>query len=243
MMSNGTITNREEFLNSITSRLGRSSRSEKVQRPTWKNQPQYTVLDGYSQDELLDVLKEQCKIIHTDLIETTNENLVKTLKEVVDGYGGGPVAAWNDVRFDSYGLKPLLTEGWPNQGIDVNSWDPLLGDANRTFAEKANIGITFSDLTLAESGTVLLYSNSNNGRSVSLLPTNYIAIIPKSTIVARMTQATANLHQMVKTGEAIPSCVNFVTGPSNSADIEMKLVVGVHGPVRASYVVVADKKD
>jgi L-lactate dehydrogenase complex protein LldG len=241
MMSNGTIINRETFLDSISARLGRSSHKETVQRPNWKHQPQYNVLEGYSKDELLEVLRKQCKIIHTDLIETTSENLIDTLSKVAEGYGGGPIVTWNDGRFDSFGLTPLIKNEWPKQGVDVHVWDPSLEDENRTFSEKANIGITFSDVTLAESGTVLLYSNRNNGRSISLLPTNYIAIIPKSTIVPRMTQATGKLHQMVEAREAIPSCVNFVTGPSNSADIEMNLVVGVHGPVRASYVVVEDR--
>jgi L-lactate dehydrogenase complex protein LldG len=240
-MSSGTITNREEFLNSISSRLGRTNRKKTLERPTWKYQPQYGVMQGFSDDDLLEILKEQSKVIHTDLIEATNENLAQTLIKVVDGYGGGPIVTWDDVRFDSFGLKPLLKDQWPAHNHEVHIWDPFLGDENRTLAERANIGITFSDLTLAESGTVLLYSNSSNGRSVSLLPTNYVAIIPKSTIVPRMTQATANLHRMIEAGEEIPSCVNFVTGPSNSADIEMNLVVGVHGPIRATYIVVTDK--
>jgi L-lactate dehydrogenase complex protein LldG len=240
-MQKGTIIHRESFLSTISSRLGRNNHPEMVQRPNWKYQPQHHVLNNHSQDDLLTILKEQCKLIHTDIIETTTSSLIKAINEVVDRYGGGPIVTWDDERFQEYGLTPLMTEEWVKKGLEVLTWDPNKGDENRKFAEKANIGITFSDITLAESGTVVLLSNSKRGRSVSLLPTNYIALIPKSSIVPRITQAASYIHQKIEKGETIPSCINFVTGPSNSADIEMKLVVGVHGPIRATYIVITDQ--
>jgi len=55
-----------------------------------------------------------------------------------------------------------------------------------------------------------------------------------------MTQAAERIHQENIEGNSVSSCVSFVTGPSNSADIEMKLIVGVHGPVAATYIVVKE---
>ncbi|WP_198508523.1 LutC/YkgG family protein [Bacillus xiapuensis] len=236
----GTIHNRDAFLANIASSLGRE-RKEQVHRPAWKFQPQHEVLKGATSDELLQVLRDQCRLIHTELIETSSKELVKALQETVNSYGGGPISVWNDERFEEYGLSELLKDTWPSGNVEVNMWDPALGEENIQKAEKANIGITFSDMTLAESGTVVLLSSKDKGRSVSLLPHKYIAIIPKSTIVPRITQAAQSISQKVQKGELAPSCINFITGPSNSADIEMDLVVGVHGPVKAAYIVVNDK--
>lgn len=234
---NGTIHNRESFLSTISTSLGRPVRKDGVVRPVWKHQPQWKVLKDATQDELVEVLKKQCAHIHTDFVETSAGLLADTLRQVVDGYGGGQVITWDDTRFEEFGLK----EEMASDGVDVHVWDPAIGEENIVVAERSNVGITFSDQTLAESGTVVLFSGGGKGRSVSLLPATYIAIIPKSTIVPRITQAAHAIHTRVVDGEKIPSCINFISGPSNSADIEMNLVVGVHGPIKATYIVVEDK--
>jgi len=55
-----------------------------------------------------------------------------------------------------------------------------------------------------------------------------------------MTQATKIIRNKFNNGEAVPSCINYITGPSKSSDIEMKLVVGVHGPVKVKFIVIQD---
>lgn len=63
-----------------------------------------------------------------------------------------------DDRFKEYGLSGLLTDKWPNEGTKVWEWDAAAGDENIQRAEQANIGVTFSEITLAESGTVVLFT-------------------------------------------------------------------------------------
>ncbi|MCR6598066.1 lactate utilization protein LutC [Bacillus halotolerans] len=240
-MTKGTIQNQESFLNRIASHLGRDRRTGGVAVPEWAHQPQYKTFEGYSADDLVTVLKNHCVKIHTELIETDSIGLYDALREQVSRFSGGPVIIPKDPRFEAYGLNSLLTKDWPGEGTQVWEWDADQGEENIKKAEQANVGITFSEITLAESGTVVLYSSKDIGRSVSLLPTTYIAIVPKSSIVPRMTQASDIIRQNMADGITVPSCINYITGPSNSADIEMDLVVGVHGPVKAAYILVSDR--
>ncbi|WP_096201408.1 LutC/YkgG family protein [Bacillus sp. FJAT-45350] len=236
----GTVQNKEKFLANVAKSLGREPRKSGVERPKWKHSPQWDVFKGYSQEQLVDQLKNQCERIHTRYEVTTVDNLPAMIEQVLASFNVNSIVNWGDPRFDEYKLTGFFDK-LSGEGKDVHVWNSELGEENVEIAEKADVGITFSDMTLAESGTVVLMSDKGKGRSVSLLPTGYIAIIPKSTIVPRMTQATHEFHKLAEKAGYFPSCINFISGPSNSADIEMNLVVGVHGPVRACYIVVEDK--
>lgn len=231
-----SIQNREAFLDKLASRLGRERRTEGVERPQWSVTPQDEVFKGMSQDELAEVLEKHCKVIHTTFKRTDRAGLTMVLNETLKAYEGKEIVTSKDARHQEYGI----TEFFEEQGdqLDVHVWDAALGKENQQIAERADVGIVFSDITLAESGTVTSFNTKDNGRSISLLPRTFIAIIPKSTLVPRMTQAARHIHQTQAGGEDVPSYVSFITGPSNSADIEMNLIVGVHGPVKATYIVV-----
>lgn len=233
-MEQGTIQNRESFLNNIAEKLGRERRSSGVKRPDYTKQPQWDVMADYTTEQLVDALKEQCKAIHTDVKEATKEELPAVIDEVMKEYGAEKAAVWDDLRFSEYGLNSFM------ERPDINIWGSAPDEDDIKITEQADVGITFSDYTLAESGTVVLMNGGGKGQSVSLLPTYYIALIPLSTIVPRMSQVTKKIHEDAKAGLRTPSCINFISGPSNSADIELNLVVGVHGPVKACYILIDD---
>lgn len=234
-----SIKNREKFLDHLASHLGRSRKTEAIPKPVWKSTPQWDVYHDYSVDELVEVLKQQCDSIHTTFKKTNRKKLAHIIRETITDYHGKSVVISHDERNDDYNLTAFYND-LKHDSIDVHKWDPAKKEENQTFAERADIGITFSDLTLAESGTITLFNDKYNGRSISLLPESYIAIIPKNTIVPRLTQATKIIHDEHQKGNKVSSCISFISGPSNSADIEMNLIVGVHGPVNVTYIVVDD---
>lgn len=87
---------------------------------------------------------------------------------------------------------------------------------------------------------MVLFSSVENGRSVSLLPQNTIFVVKKSAILPRLGLLSKKLHERFAAGIPMPSCINLVGGPSSTADIELVKVVGVHGPLKAVYLVIED---
>jgi L-lactate dehydrogenase complex protein LldG len=98
---------------------------------------------------------------------------------------------------------------------------------------KADIGITEVDYAIADSATLVLFANPKKPRLVSLIAPVHIAILESKKIVNNIFQ----LFQIVKheyhrdmLDKPPMSCLTFITGPSRTADIELNLTLGVHGP-------------
>ncbi|MBL8212142.1 MAG: lactate utilization protein [Bryobacterales bacterium] len=96
-------------------------------------------------------------------------------------------------------------------------------------------GITSADYGLAETGSVVTRSASE-ARLASLLPPAHIAILPMSRLLSGLDE----LFTLVPRPPATSASTVFITGPSRSADIEMILVRGVHGPKVIHVIVVAE---
>jgi L-lactate dehydrogenase complex protein LldG len=97
------------------------------------------------------------------------------------------------------------------------------------------LGITGVFCALAENGTLMLLSGEDTPGSTSLLPETHVAIVPVSRIVRMMEDGWDLLR---RERDALPRQVNFVSGPSRTADIEMTLVLGAHGPFRVHVIMV-----
>ena len=97
------------------------------------------------------------------------------------------------------------------------------------------IGVTGVFCALAETGTLMLCSGAETPASVSLLPETHVAVVPVARIVATMEDGWDLAR--VELGE-LPRAVNFISGPSRTADIEQTIVLGAHGPYRVHLVIV-----
>jgi L-lactate utilization protein LutC len=96
-----------------------------------------------------------------------------------------------------------------------------------------DVGITSAQAAIAETGTLVLDSARERHRLASLVPPVHIAIVDAASIFLTLAEALAFIHQ---NGDISPA-VTFITGPSRTADIELTLAIGVHGP-QELYVIV-----
>lgn len=97
------------------------------------------------------------------------------------------------------------------------------------------IGITGVFCAIAETGTLMMCSGPDTPPATSLLPETHIAVVPRSRIVAGMEDAWALLRREL---EAMPRAVNFISGPSRTADIEQTVTLGAHGPYRVHLLLI-----
>jgi len=98
-----------------------------------------------------------------------------------------------------------------------------------------DVGISCAQAGIAETGTLLLDSSRERHRLVSLVPPVHIAILEARQIVGTLGEALSQLQQT----EKVSPIATLVTGPSRTADIELTLAIGVHGP-QELFVVVLD---
>jgi L-lactate dehydrogenase complex protein LldG len=106
-------------------------------------------------------------------------------------------------------------------------------NARREDLFKSDVGITRAQAAIAETGTLVLDSSVERNRLVSLVPPIHIATLGASQIYRTLDETLAAL----KTGEEVSPAITFITGPSRTADIELTLAIGVHGP-QELYVII-----
>jgi L-lactate dehydrogenase complex protein LldG len=94
--------------------------------------------------------------------------------------------------------------------------------------ETANACITGCECLVARTGSLIISSKQNMGRTSSVFYPVHIVVAYASQVVHDIQDSLDYLKK--KYGKDLPSMINLNTGPSRTADIEKTLVVGVHGP-------------
>jgi L-lactate dehydrogenase complex protein LldG len=115
---------------------------------------------------------------------------------------------------------------WAAQGMNVTARPAQGSDL---------VGITGAYCAIAETGTLVLLSGKDTSPATSLLPETHIAVVDTARIVKGMEEVWSLLRREYT---VMPRAVNFVSGPSRTADIEQTVTLGAHGPYRVHIILV-----
>ena len=179
----------------------------------------------------------------------TSDSLVKMFSERLESVGGNCVVARDEdqaarlltqiisdlnqngaakrVAVSDAPLLSALTRGIAVEELDVSPAVAKLFDYD--------VGVTTTQTAIAETGTLILEAEKEQNRLISLLPPVHIAIMRSEDICLTIGDALARLRGDGK--KKMSRAITFITGPSRTADIELTLTVGVHGP-KELYVII-----
>ena len=113
----------------------------------------------------------------------------------------------------------------------------VLHDPLRNHLNDIHTGLTGADWGIAETGSLVLDSTSEDLRIATMLSETHIAWVPASRIRPDAESLSAYLTEKM---QSPPGYLSFITGASRTADIERVLAIGVHGPQALHILIMED---
>jgi L-lactate dehydrogenase complex protein LldG len=195
-------------IENIRRSLGRTSQAPLSQRPAIYGARQAEAVES----EIARFLDEIKKLsgMGQELSPTEIDSALKTL---VTEQNIHKATAWETPYLRQLGITETLN----SLGVEL-----IPPNASKHEMALCDLGITEADFILPETGTLVLRSSEEKPRAVSLLPRIHLAIVQPEML-------RADLHQVFAEARDDHYLV-FVTGPSRTADIELTVTLGVHGP-------------
>ena len=196
------------ILDNIRRSLGRSAQSPLSPRPAIYNSRQPDSFELES-TRFLEEVKKLSGVGQTLSPSAVDE----ALRALVTEQNVRRATAWETPYLRQLGITEILN----SLGVE---WVPP--NASKHEMALCDLGVTEADYLLPETGTLVLRSSFQKPRAVSLLPRVHLAVVQPEMLRADMHQVFAEArdeHYLV-----------FITGPSRTADIELTVTLGVHGP-------------
>ena len=139
---------------------------------------------------------------------------------------------------------PRLEQTLAEIGISLFVPEDLHDQRIRARAASLNVGITGIEAAFANTGSILLSPGAGRSRAAGLLPLNHLVLVPLSRLYPTFEAWLLKLRQEGRLEALLQEGgqIAFVTGPSKSADIELTLTLGVHGPKTIHAIVFDDTK-
>jgi L-lactate dehydrogenase complex protein LldG len=138
---------------------------------------------------------------------------------------------------DEFALSTEKVSIWPSlSGLDWSALKESIEFGAPTGSEM--VGISGVAYAVAETGTLVFSSRPDEPASTHLLPETHIAIVKEDQVLHAMEDV---FERMREEDRSMPRALNFVSGPSRTADIEQTIVLGAHGPYRVHVILIRAK--
>jgi L-lactate dehydrogenase complex protein LldG len=133
---------------------------------------------------------------------------------------------------------PATLRAAPSPEIESLPWNerPALTVSYGRSDGHDEVGLTPAFAAVAETGTLMLRSGPDHPTTLNFLPDTHVVVLRASQVVGPYEDAWTKL----RAAGAMPRAVNFVSGPSRTADIEQTIQLGAHGPRRLHIVLIED---
>lgn len=139
---------------------------------------------------------------------------------------------WQHPVLEALGLaSALASRGISLEASQAAARSPEAREGWLRTLSVADLGISGVNVAVAETGTLVLHAGPGQGRLVTCLPPVHLAVMALDALVADLFHLPARWRALGGSGgRALRSCAHLITGPSRTADIELTLTRGVHGP-------------
>jgi len=181
--------------------------------------------------ELLKLMKEKAESVQAFVSSVKRfDDIVQYATNLTKKQGGETIVA-TELTSEEYGV---LKTQCKDTGLI------LLKPPFREHANNIHTSLTVVDWGIAETGSLVIDSSSEDVRIATMLPETHIAILPASKIKPDSGAIEEELNSILKS--ETPSYAAFITGASRTADIERVLAIGVHGPQELHILIMEDNK-
>lgn len=207
-LENGNHPMTNPVIESVRRSLGRTTQSPLGLRPAIHEarQPESA---GSEIERFLSEIKKLSSVSR----RLSPDGIAEALKVLVSEQNIQKATVWDTTYLKQLGIADSLR----SLGVELVS-----PNADKHDMALCDLGITEADYILPETGTLVLRSSAEQPRAVSLLPGIHLAVV-------RPEMLRADMHQVFAEANDSHYLV-FITGPSRTADIELTVTLGVHGP-------------
>lgn len=194
-----------------------------------------TILEDESPEALLERFTRELNGLSSDVFAVEGDDAARAkVLELLEQHEARSILAWDFAHIPVEGLEAAIRA----TGIEIIQ--PDTHDEMRmemlTASAEAQVGLTGADAAAATTGTLIFTTAPGKGRIPTVFAPLHIAVITLDQLVPRIESwVAAQRAAGIPLREHANFC--FVTGPSRTGDIEMQLILGVHGPGRVQVIV------